>query len=183
MSTGPNTTVAYRPCTALTHHILWLSSALSAKYAVLIHYATVVLIHCGPACRSLVLVRLGLTQSARVSVRSGSGWQPGSGRGSRSLPGIDQGNAAVGKITISRRDSGAMHMRDGGDHAVNRVQALPGPLPLADECGIGWRGGSIKAENASGKILGEHGTGLLAQALAGLALGQQVNPQKDFGIR
>src|SRR3954453_5151334 len=38
-----STTVAYRPCTALTHHILWLSSALSAKYAVLIHYATVVL--------------------------------------------------------------------------------------------------------------------------------------------
>src|SRR6185437_9756865 len=42
---GPSTpsTVAYRPCTALTHHILWLSSALSAKCAVLIHYATVVL--------------------------------------------------------------------------------------------------------------------------------------------
>src|SRR4051794_141808 len=38
-----STTVAYRPCTALMHHILWLSSALSAKYAVLIHYATVVL--------------------------------------------------------------------------------------------------------------------------------------------
>src|SRR3954453_3807683 len=38
-----STTVAYRPCTALTHHILWLSSALSAKCAVLIHYATVVL--------------------------------------------------------------------------------------------------------------------------------------------
>src|SRR5947209_1695621 len=38
-----STTVAYRPFTALTHHILWLSSALSAKCAVLIHYATVVL--------------------------------------------------------------------------------------------------------------------------------------------
>src|SRR3954468_24592253 len=38
-----STTVAYRPCTALTHHILWLSSALSTKCAVLIHYATVVL--------------------------------------------------------------------------------------------------------------------------------------------
>src|SRR4051812_31167317 len=43
LQTRPSTTVAYRPCTALTHHILWLSSALSAKYAVLIHYATVVL--------------------------------------------------------------------------------------------------------------------------------------------
>src|SRR4051794_36394055 len=38
-----STTVAYRPCTALTHYILWLSSALSTKCAVLIHYATVVL--------------------------------------------------------------------------------------------------------------------------------------------
>src|SRR3954454_9902415 len=37
------TTVAYRPCTALTHYILWLSSELSAKCAVLIHYATVVI--------------------------------------------------------------------------------------------------------------------------------------------
>src|SRR4051794_38904016 len=45
MPLGPSTpsTVAYRPCTALTHYILWLSSALSAKCAVLIHYATVVL--------------------------------------------------------------------------------------------------------------------------------------------
>src|SRR3954469_13665000 len=43
MKISTSTTVAYRPCTALTHHILWLSSALSAKYAVLIHYATVVL--------------------------------------------------------------------------------------------------------------------------------------------
>src|SRR3954470_22766692 len=43
LQTRPSTTVAYHPCTALTHHILWLSSALSAKYAVLIHYATVVL--------------------------------------------------------------------------------------------------------------------------------------------
>jgi len=42
-STNPSTTVAYRPCTALTHYILWLSSALSAKCAILIHYATVVL--------------------------------------------------------------------------------------------------------------------------------------------
>src|SRR3954470_10373234 len=42
-ATKPNTTVAYRPCTALTHYILWLSSELSAKCAVLIHYATVVL--------------------------------------------------------------------------------------------------------------------------------------------
>src|SRR3954447_4736111 len=40
----PSTTVAYRPCTALTHYILWLSSELSAKCAVLIHYATVVLV-------------------------------------------------------------------------------------------------------------------------------------------
>src|SRR4051795_12673897 len=38
-----STTVAYRPCTALTHHILWLFSALCAKCAILIHYATVVL--------------------------------------------------------------------------------------------------------------------------------------------
>src|SRR3954466_6454986 len=43
MKISTSTTVAYRPCTALTHHILWLSSALSAKCAVLIHYATVVL--------------------------------------------------------------------------------------------------------------------------------------------
>src|SRR3954451_24345468 len=41
--TGPSTTVAYRPCTALTYYILWLSSALSTKCAVLIHCATVVL--------------------------------------------------------------------------------------------------------------------------------------------
>src|SRR3954453_10653218 len=47
MSTGPSTTVAYRPFTALTYYILWLSSALSTKCAVLIHYATVVL--AGPA--------------------------------------------------------------------------------------------------------------------------------------
>src|SRR3954462_2295185 len=40
---SPNTTVAYRPFTALTYYILWLSSALSTKCAVLIHYATVVL--------------------------------------------------------------------------------------------------------------------------------------------
>src|SRR3954447_16926594 len=40
-----STTVAYRPCTALTRYILWLSSALSAKCAVLVHYATVVLVH------------------------------------------------------------------------------------------------------------------------------------------
>src|SRR4051794_14287518 len=33
----PSTTVAYRPCTAITHYILWLSSALSAKCAVSIH--------------------------------------------------------------------------------------------------------------------------------------------------
>src|SRR4051812_7484838 len=38
-----STTVAYRPFTALTYYILWLSSALSTKCAVLIHYATVVL--------------------------------------------------------------------------------------------------------------------------------------------
>src|SRR3954451_3932481 len=41
--TGSNATVAYRPFTALTYYILWLSSALSTKCAVLIHYATVVL--------------------------------------------------------------------------------------------------------------------------------------------
>src|SRR3954454_13229778 len=40
---GTSTTVAYRPFTALTYYILWLSSALSTKCAVLIHYATVVL--------------------------------------------------------------------------------------------------------------------------------------------
>src|SRR3954453_20790062 len=45
-----STTGAYRPCTALTHHILWLSSALSATCAVLIHYATVVL---GRVCKRL----------------------------------------------------------------------------------------------------------------------------------
>src|SRR3954453_11910469 len=38
-----NTTVAYRPCTALTYYILCLSSTHSAKCAILIHYATVVL--------------------------------------------------------------------------------------------------------------------------------------------
>src|SRR3954466_7197997 len=42
-SHGPSTTVAYRPFTALTYYILWLSSAFSTKCAVLIHYATVVL--------------------------------------------------------------------------------------------------------------------------------------------
>src|SRR4051794_24907771 len=47
---APSTTVAYRPCTALTHYILWLSSALSTKCAVLIHYATVVL---GRVCKRL----------------------------------------------------------------------------------------------------------------------------------
>src|SRR3954466_13428052 len=45
MSTDPNTTVARRPCTTLTHYILWLSSTHSAKCAALIHYATVVLNH------------------------------------------------------------------------------------------------------------------------------------------
>src|SRR3954453_16825015 len=54
-----STTVAYRPCTALTHYILWLSSELSAKCAVLIHYATVVLAcpdhrSIASACRYLV---------------------------------------------------------------------------------------------------------------------------------
>src|SRR4051812_14756058 len=43
LQTRPSTTVTYRACTAFTHHILRLSSALSAKCAVLIHYATVVL--------------------------------------------------------------------------------------------------------------------------------------------
>src|SRR5947209_17514301 len=41
LQTRPSTTVAYRPYTALTHYILWLSSAHSAQCAVLIHYATV----------------------------------------------------------------------------------------------------------------------------------------------
>src|SRR3954447_6113950 len=44
-----STTVAYRPFTALTYYILWLSSALSTKCAVLIHYATVVLTARAPA--------------------------------------------------------------------------------------------------------------------------------------
>src|SRR5690242_13794187 len=48
-----STTVAYRPCTALTHYILWLSSALSAKCAILIHYTTVVL---GRVCKRLPLL-------------------------------------------------------------------------------------------------------------------------------
>src|SRR4051812_29448883 len=50
----PSTTVAYRPCTALTHYILWLSSELSAKCAVLIHYATVVLGGLAPAIHPAV---------------------------------------------------------------------------------------------------------------------------------
>ena len=40
---GTSTTVAYRPFTALTYYILWLSATYSTKYAALIHYATVVL--------------------------------------------------------------------------------------------------------------------------------------------
>src|SRR6185437_223168 len=38
-----STTVAYRPYTAFTYYILWLSSTHSAKCAVLTHYAPVVL--------------------------------------------------------------------------------------------------------------------------------------------
>ena len=51
-----STTVAYRPFTALTYYILWLSSALSAKCAVLIHYATVVLgQHAPKVLRNLII--------------------------------------------------------------------------------------------------------------------------------
>src|SRR3954465_15588055 len=40
---GASTTVVYRPFMALTYYILWLSSTHSAKCAISIHYATVVL--------------------------------------------------------------------------------------------------------------------------------------------
>src|SRR3954469_8195064 len=65
----PNTTVAYRPFTALTYYILWLSSTHSAKCAVLIHYATVVNL---PA----VLITGHAGEGAQDARREGGGTGP-----------------------------------------------------------------------------------------------------------
>jgi hypothetical protein len=102
-------------------------------------------------------------------------------QGSRTIPGVNNIETAVLEVcNIARREFRPSHVGNGRDLCIRVADrsaertAVNGNLRKSSGCV------ALEPEDAARQILGKHSFGRCQQPLAAFALGEQLNPIKDF---